>query len=605
MATFKIPSLDYLFEEIKRVTARFPLTILSAVGLTTITLIFIHGEPKGATMEILGKLTAIFAIAIPLFVAVQLRLERERILPAQKIMVLGGFVVLLCVYFLWLSIQENSLAEATRYIAFNVVAHLLVAFLPFVGKDEEHGFWTFNFLLFLRTILTAIYCGVALLGILGAIGAVQLLFALSLPWQLYTTIAVFIGILMNNFILLSGIPQDLGELNDTEFYPNGLKIFTQYLLIPLITVYGLILYAYGVMILVNWKLPQGLIIGLMIVFCVASMFALLLIHPVRERAGNQWIKWFSKGFYIAILPLMALYFIAIGKRLLEYGFTEDRYFVVLAGLWLVGMAIYFIVAQKKRAILIPLTLSMIILASVVGPWSAYAVSRYSQVARFGAILTKNAVLTPEGKIDTKRIEAKKISAKDAQEIRSIVQFLTMRNKSQSLQPYFKDDLSKITKKESDVSERILGLMGADLAQKTEKYAQNEYKTFMTKDDKCLKVTGYKYVANVSFNQYGDTPLQEFKLEKGVLSANLNKDQNRLDLTYQNKPLASLQLKTILDNVWKKENTELNPAELTLQAEAGKYKIKLVLTNIQAQKEEDASAYTTLAISGNILLDIEE
>lgn len=603
MAIFKIPSLDYLFEEVRRIAVRFPLSFLASICLALTSFIFIYGDPKEATVFLLGKISMILALAIPLFIALSLWLERQRYLPPQQIALQGGFVALLILYYFTLPASDRiSMVDGARYAVLNIVVHLLVAFLPFLGKKEENGFWTFNFLLFSRVIVVVVYSLVLLIGIFSALGAIYLLFKVEISWKVYATVGTLICILLNTFMFLSGIPKDLGELEKSEYYPNGLKIFTQYILVPLITVYGAILYAYGLMILFSWSLPKGMIIGLMIGFCVSSMFALLLIHPVRERAGNQWISLFSKGFYIGILPLLLLYFIAIGKRLLQYGLTEDRYFVVLAGLWLTSMAVYFIIAKTKRLMVIPASLSVIMLLSVVGPWSAFTVSAYNQVVIFGDILTKNKALDAQGKIDPKNESIKKMPKQDKNRIKDIVQFLAYRNSAYYLQPYFKEDLSKGRKKTWVEGDRILALMGDEMAKTAYESSKNETKSFYIQRQNWQKVEGYQY--NIDVNVYGNdynVPPPNIELDKGTLKLNLNRDNSKLDISFNGKDLTTINLKTTIQNLWEKDTNNPADADMSIQTEGGKFKILLKIEQMNVTKDDNGKDYSTTSLRGNLLL----
>jgi len=55
-----------------------------------------------------------------------------------------------------------------------------------------------------------------------------------------------------------GDPEDLQSLDTSTVYPKSLKLFSQYILFPLVLVYFVILYAYLAKILFAWDWPQGL-----------------------------------------------------------------------------------------------------------------------------------------------------------------------------------------------------------------------------------------------------------------------------------------------------------------------------------------------------------
>ena len=47
--------------------------------------------------------------------------------------------------------------------------------------------------------------------------------------------------------------------------------------------------------------------------------------------------------------------------------------------------IYYSLAKQFRNIILPISLALVALLTVVGPWSAYSLSKYSQNARLEAI----------------------------------------------------------------------------------------------------------------------------------------------------------------------------------------------------------------------------
>jgi hypothetical protein len=80
-----------------------------------------------------------------------------------------------------------------------------------------------------------------------------------------------------------------------------------------------------------------------------------------------------------MLPAIAMLLAAIGKRVFQYGITEDRYFIAVLSLWLTAIAITFIARRNADIRWIPITLSLLAFATAFGPWGAYTVSRDSQL----------------------------------------------------------------------------------------------------------------------------------------------------------------------------------------------------------------------------------
>jgi hypothetical protein len=107
------------------------------------------------------------------------------------------------------------------------------------------------------------------------------------------------------------MPQPLSVLNQTQEYPKSLKVFTQYVLLPLTTIYLAILLAYEAKIIIEWSLPQSSVAVLILGYTVFGILSILLIHPIRNLEENRWINLFAKSFYLLMIPLLSLLLVSI------------------------------------------------------------------------------------------------------------------------------------------------------------------------------------------------------------------------------------------------------------------------------------------------------
>jgi hypothetical protein len=62
---------------------------------------------------------------------------------------------------------------------------------------------------------------------------------------------------------------------------------------------------------------------------------------------------------------------AIYLRIAQYDLTMNRYFVVIFGIWLAIISVYFIVSKRKSLTVITASLTTIALIISIGPWSVY------------------------------------------------------------------------------------------------------------------------------------------------------------------------------------------------------------------------------------------
>ena len=186
---------------------------------------------------------------------------------------------------------------------------------------------------------------------------------------------------MNTWIYLSDFPKNIHEHRTINFN-KALEVFVKYILIPLVLLYLIILYVYGIKILVEWELPKGWVSYLVTALAILGFIVQIIINPVQKAMKSLTIRLFHPYFYIMLLPLVVLLFVAIYRRITDYGITENRYFVVALAFWILGMSLYLLIAKNRRLIVLPISLFLLALLTSFGYWSAMSVAMRSQVAQF-------------------------------------------------------------------------------------------------------------------------------------------------------------------------------------------------------------------------------
>ncbi|MEJ5963897.1 DUF4153 domain-containing protein [Pedobacter immunditicola] len=421
----KFPSLASLWNDTQKVLLRFPLQVL--VTILAIVVIFILADFKGnqAVEHNLIKLVLICNMALVLLLAADLFAEVHQIGGVRK-WGLRLLCLLICTAFYFILRPHLYMADMFRIGLLIFSFHLMVAFSPFIKKGNLHGFWEYNKVLFLRILTAGLYAAVLFAGLSIALLAIDGLFNVKIQSPVYLRLLSVVGVGFTTVFFLAGVPVDFTSINNTQHtYPKGLKIFTQYVLIPLLTIYLLILLVYEAKILVSWELPKGLVSTLILGYAVFGVLSLLLVYPIKEQEGNGWIKYFSRWFYIMMIPLVILLLLAVWKRVDNYGITEPRYILIILALWLSIITAYFLISAKDNIKIIPISLCILALLATYGPQSAFSVSRYSQTQRLKKLM----------------------SGKDAYAMREkpeVIRYLALNHGLASLQPFAKVDLEQLS-----------------------------------------------------------------------------------------------------------------------------------------------------------------
>lgn len=427
----RLPSLKNLTYGIEQVVRRFPLGVLVAALKAIMLFTLVESPPQSPDEPLYIRIVLMLFLALPLFLSLHLVAERRQWSLATLAAGAIGVMALLGVYFFTIS-PDPIQRDYYRFGMFLACAHLLVSFAPFVGYDEPNGFWQFNKTMLLQFLTATLYAGTLYIGIVIAVETVRFLFDVSYSIKIELDLFVWIGGFFHTLFFLNGFPTNLETLEAQKGYSAGVKLFTQYVLLPLEVVYLLILYIYSAKILVQWQLPQGGVAYLVMAFSVAGIFALLLLYPIRDSAEERWIRIFTKRFHLALFPLIVLLGVAISRRISEYGVTENRYLVAALAVWLTGITLYFLFSKKDDIRWIPLSLCAASFLLAVGPWSIFSYSRQNQAERFGKLLEKYKLLNGSGVMTGKGT----LPAEDYDRLLSGVQYFRNRKEIRTLDSYF-------------------------------------------------------------------------------------------------------------------------------------------------------------------------
>ncbi len=429
----KFPSLNQLWQSFFAVCKRFTLPILYAVIATIAALALSHKAGEGiAPDKILGKFIYLGNFGLSLSLAFSLYAETNFVNTIKK--AIANTLILLLLVLIYFTLQP-AIRQADAYILLSLgfAFHLLVSFSAFSGNGKEIGFWQINKTFFIRFATSVLYSIVLFAGLSIALLSIRTLFNIRFDSEIYIRLWIVIVGLFNTIFFLAGIPKPLSALNSETSYPKALKVFTQYVLIPLASIYLLILLAYEAKIILEWSLPNSSVAILILGYSVFGMLSILLVHPIRNQEGNKWIQLYSKSFYLLMLPLLVLLAVAIGKRISDYGITESRYFLITLSVWLTFVTVYFLIKGREHIRIIPISLFVFAVLIVIGPWGVKSVSLNSQSHRLAEYIVQ------------------KPSAERNDEIRELVSHLNDNYGSKSLQKFVKIDLQAIEDQNRDTT----------------------------------------------------------------------------------------------------------------------------------------------------------
>ncbi len=438
-----LPSIQHLATEAYKTLSRFPFVILCAVVASSAAVWYFYqsydvqaAHPQIFKMMFVGFLGISWMYASTIFAEQQPWSNLVRVL-----FTLTSLIVLI-VYFAVLKddLTDGAYLDWYRLAMLFVISHLFAAFAPFISIGSEDQFWEYNKTIFLRFLLSGIYSGVLYVGLSVALIALDVLLGFDIDERTYLSMFFILAGIFNTWFFLAGVPDANTIQTNTIEYPKGLRVFVQFVLIPLVSAYILILYAYMAKIMIEWELPNGWVTYLVLSFSIVGILSLLLLHPVKEDSDKKWIKWFSTGYYRALIPLVLLLLFSIWVRIDDYGVTINRFIVATLGVWLSIMVVYFMLSKTKSNKVIPVSLCIITLGAAFGPFSAFSVSESSQLNRFEELLRDQSMISESG---TAAPTDEELALESRKELSSIVTYVADHHGIEVFQPYFETPIRTI------------------------------------------------------------------------------------------------------------------------------------------------------------------
>ncbi len=581
-----------LYSSIKR----FPVAIFFSVATAVLFIILNHSSDifLNDVTNLLQRITMLTALGIPLSLCARLLSENERIkkIFPNSIVIYLFTLVLLVPYrqFCLSGIGDLSMVESITYIAVSLVAYMAFMFIPyFFGRNF---FELYVIKLFTRSFITGIFTIILFGGISLIVFTLNRLFEIRFGNNIYFDIYIACVGLFSSCFFFAGIPEKSREfVNDN--YPKAFKVLLLYIIMPIISAYTVILYIYFVKILVTHSWPNGLVANLVLWYALISTIVIFFISTLKDE--NSWVKKFIFWFTKLIIPLLAMMFVSIGIRVGAYGITENRYFVIILGLWVLGIMAYLNLAKIKKNIIFLISLCLVAIISVFGPLSCFSVSISSQNGRFQNILNKydmiqNNMIVPS---------PMKLSDTDMQEISEILNYFEYSHGYSELK-YLPDNFM-IGSFESTFGFSNSDIQGADV--------KDSYLIFSLDSSKQIfDIKGYDFMSTLDgydSKQYDKAHDLIISYDSDNYKINITKKSNNELIISKNLLEIAKQLKFRTDlSSAVREKDMITTAEATFTYETSKIKIKLILQNISGYFANDSEKPSIDGFESLILIKLK-
>ncbi len=285
-------------------------------------------------------------------------------------------------YFIYIPLLFVDLSEFEKGFSYGF-AWLLALLMLVVGRrswnDRRYASEVLHTITqaFFTVLIGGLLIGVALLIWLSLV----YIFDIKDDFKVNIRIAFFVIFMVMPLLFCSF---DSHESKKDEL-PKILTIIFNFIISPAVIVYAVIMYVYLITIVVNWQLPKGGVAYMVL----ALILVTLLCALVQRVLKNRYYDWFFNHFtWISIAPLI-LFWTGTLYRISQYGLTESRVYLLVAGC---AMILFVIMLLREQwcnfRLMVLISCSAIYTFTYIPGISAKSIGYRAQQKRFDAYVMK-------------------------------------------------------------------------------------------------------------------------------------------------------------------------------------------------------------------------
>lgn len=454
----KLFSLEKLKENLVNIWKRFPITLVILFTITTLFFIVLHWELTSLQENEFFRY--ILSLIITFFLSLWVYLTTENLdkLKINKHILQLFPIVFWVLFYITFKTNFQSIDDMIYFILTLtwIIWYFYIA--PFIKKIISNKSLDEIYYSYFYNISVVILMSFILWWVLFALWSIWItaVFALFdikdlISEKIYWDWAILALSFITPVFALTQIPAQK-TFNKKSFIENKFFSFlVKYIAIPFIYIYFIILYTYSIKVLLNfWDWPKWEVSWMVIWFSIFGYLIYMFLNIFEEE--NRYIKFFRKYFPAVVIPQLFMLFYAIYLRINQYDITMNRYFVVVFGIWLVIISLYFAFSKLKQIYFIPTILTIFTIIISIGPWWVYSLPEARQLKRLENNLSKAWVLQSWKIVPLK--EYSDIETTLSKEIYNWIDYLCDYNDCNSIKTLFSEMYSDLYERKKKEFEEI-------------------------------------------------------------------------------------------------------------------------------------------------------
>ncbi|WP_169752853.1 DUF4153 domain-containing protein [Campylobacter mucosalis] len=290
------------------------------------------------------------------------------------------FVAVFYIFLFKFGSNLSDFVQTQRFLALNFIAFLTLLSVPFYGDDER-------FLgTFIKNLTATIYAFLIMLGVFalvcGFIASVSYLFGFRFGDYATSFLMLFFLITPTLFLYFknSEISLKFGVVFEILFSVVSLFLLA----------YTALLYVYFAVIAISFELPRGMLSLIILPYLAFGV----IFYCLKGRYSGKFLAFYRYFGFISLVPLIML-FIAVLRRVGEYGFTTDRFYLLALAVLFSVFAVLLLFRAKISRFMISFIVCIFVAFFI---FDATKISLESQINRLNSLLLKQNALDEKGKI---------------------------------------------------------------------------------------------------------------------------------------------------------------------------------------------------------------
>ena len=347
---------------------RFWPTLVFSLALTVYSIVRIHIE--GDIVSDTFQDVLLFYLIAACFLTFSLALWQEDG-ERKGLKLFVSLVSHLCLLsgFLFMAFQENITSAYAIAIGSTIFLIIVsIFFLSFINLKNEVPAWNFAMRLILGAIVASIVSGLIVGGVALLLKSFDMLFGIEISYKVYSDVGVICSSFIGPLLFMLMVPPAEEKQDYKVVFSRFGKGVIHYIFIPLLIAYFVVLYVYALKIIYLWELPIGWVSYLVSALMFGSVLIIGLLYPVQFSSEEKKIdRILFRYLPIAVLPLLLLMSVAIGRRLLDYGITVSRLYLIVFNIWCYAVCIFLIISKARRVFWLPVSFALVLFFVSVGP----------------------------------------------------------------------------------------------------------------------------------------------------------------------------------------------------------------------------------------------